>query len=168
MQRADSLGKKKTLMLGKIEGKRKRRQQRMRWLYSIADPRDMNLSKLWEIVKDKVAWYAAVHAVTKSQTQLSDQTTTKVVKYMTWHSQTPEHQPTASYEGQLFLLWRHFPPPPSSLSLWVFLLQEVFPDPIFSLDLSFHSIYHTVLDDLTSVFSSSLMLSPCLPNSKVQ
>ena len=70
MGRADSL--KKTLMLGKIEGKRKRGQQRMRWLDSITDSIDMNRSKLWEAAKDRGDWRAAVHGVTMSQTQLSD------------------------------------------------------------------------------------------------
>ena len=66
MQRANSL--EKTLMLGKIEGKRRRRWQRMRWLASIIDLMDMNLSKLWERVEDRGAWRAMVHEVTKSWT----------------------------------------------------------------------------------------------------
>ena len=70
MRRADSL--RKTLMLVKIEGEKRRGQQKMRWLDSIMDSMDMNLNKPWEIVEDRGAWRVAVPGVTKRQTQLSD------------------------------------------------------------------------------------------------
>ena len=82
MRRADSL--EKTLMLGKIEGRKRRGQQRLRWLDGITDSIDKNLCKLWEMVRQREAWSAAVHRVTGSWTQRRDRTTSQKAPSEAW------------------------------------------------------------------------------------
>ena len=93
MGKADSF--EKTLILGKTEGMRRRGQQRMRWLDSIADSMDMSLSKRWELVMDRDAWRAAIHGVTKSQTRLSDW-----IK-LNWAMSTPTSYCPSEYNLQI-------------------------------------------------------------------
>ena len=83
MWRDNSL--EKTLMLGKIVGRRRRRRQRVKWLDGVTDPIDMSLSKLWEIVKDREAWHAAGHGVTNSQTRFSDWTKGVYMSILIFH-----------------------------------------------------------------------------------
>ena len=100
MLRAHSL--EKTLMLGKIEGKRRTGWQGVRWLESIMDSVEMSLSKLWEIVKDREAWCTAVHGVTKSQTRLSDWTELDCKEIKLVHPKG--NQPEYSLEGLMLKL----------------------------------------------------------------
>ena len=101
MRRTDSMGR--TLMLGNVEGKRRKRWQRMRWLDSITGSVDMNLSRLWEMVEDKGAWRAVVHGITKSWTQLNNWTTTTAGRNL-GDDKSSSPQPDLAYQNRLQIL----------------------------------------------------------------
>ena len=123
MQRADSL--EKTLMLGKIEGRKRRGQQKMRWLDGITDSMNLSLSLLWDIVKDREAWHTVVHGVTKSWSRLSDWTTTEQgVKHQKWCQERKPLYYQRHYQRELEINHENQPPCPLKIKIFFLFLKN--------------------------------------------